>query len=156
MSPLLPWQPLALKPVTFDLSPQPTFLQLLNPGGMLCCYGTWGLAAAACWCCLVHHHQPVNRHQGASSGLVAEESWRAILRHTGSFDSTSVVSFSLLTDVEMVSKGKADVCVLLETCQRQAYLCVLDCFCRNGLDSTKCRQCLFTLTPKTKSALYRL
>lgn len=82
MSPLLPWRPLALKHVTFHLSPQPTFFQWVSGLSLLCCYGTRGLAAAR-WRCLVH--QPVS---SASQQTPRSQQWtcsRAVLK--GNFTS---------------------------------------------------------------------
>lgn len=36
-------------------------------------------------------HHPVNRHQGGNGGRVTEQSWKVLLLHMGSFDSTSLI-----------------------------------------------------------------
>ena len=70
----------------------------------------------------------------------------------GGSDSTSLVSFGLLTDVEMVSKGKADVSMLLESFLMQEYLCVLNCFSRKCLrfNMTRLFYMLIALQPRQK------
>lgn len=67
---------------------------------MLCCYASSSYGISRCWllvlsCPPKQSHHPVNRHQGGNSGLVVGQSWKAFLLHMGSFDSTSVVIFSL-------------------------------------------------------------
>lgn len=133
-----------LSPLTSLLASPSSCGSAVYPCGMLCCYGTRGLAAAGCRCCLVH--QPIS---SANQRMPWRQQWTCSQEpaslHKGRSDRTSVVSFSLLTDVETVSKVKADACVLHETCQTQKYLCVLGCFYKNGSDSTwQKKLCLFT------------
>ena len=71
-------------------------------------------------------HQPVNtnleRQQCTCSWAILSGHFTSHRQFLQLF-SCSAVSFSFLTDVEMVSEGKANVFVLLETCQIQIHLC---------------------------------
>lgn len=91
-----------------DLFPYPNLLQRVS------CVSLWHALllwhkGISCYCLLVLSRPPTNpvhRNQEGNSGLVVEQSWRAVLLHTDSFDSTSVVILSLLTDMEMCQRAK--------------------------------------------------